>query len=137
MGRRALVSRVDAMRLVVCASETYNQRNVRRAVADSVAACEAIVVVAVEAEIPVEVEIGVAFGCSFVRVIGGKNLALLGGAAIAGALAEGEINAEEKELIENRLGESGLAPDRIKQIHKNMVFTPYRALEQEIFETTS
>ncbi len=43
---------------------------------------------------------------------------------VAGALADGEMHAEEKKLIENRLGESGLAPDQIKQIHKDMVLPP-------------
>lgn len=43
---------------------------------------------------------------------------------VAGALADGEMHAEEKKLIGNRLGESGLAPDRIKQIHKDMVLPP-------------
>jgi hydroxymethylglutaryl-CoA lyase len=61
----ALASRVDAMRLVVCASETYNQRNVRMSVAESVSACEAILDVARRAGIPVEVAISVAFGCPF------------------------------------------------------------------------
>jgi len=119
----------------------------------------------------------------FVRAIGGKNILLLGGAAIAGvlaaekmrqqqpvpgapplpplpstdavpplpplptaapaepqlpqalvfaivrtmvsgALSDGEIHAEEKKLIEGRLGESGLSPDETKQIHKDLVFPP-------------
>jgi hypothetical protein len=45
---------------------------------------------------------------------------------VAGSSTDGEMRAEEKKLIENRLGESGLAPDRIKQIHKNMVLSPSR-----------
>lgn len=120
----------------------------------------------------------------FVRAVGGKNLLLLGGAAIAGAIAaekmrqqpapgapplpplpplpsteavpplpplpaaaaepqpppalvfaivrtmvsaalsDGEIHAEEKKLIEGRLGESGLSIDQTKQIHKDLVFPP-------------
>jgi len=119
----------------------------------------------------------------FVRAIGGKNILLLGGAAIAGAIAaekmrqqqpaagipplpplptteavpplpplptaasaepqlprelvfaivrtmisgalsDGEMHAEEKKLIEGRLGESGLSPGETKQIHKDLVIPP-------------
>ncbi len=120
----------------------------------------------------------------FVRAVGGKNILLLGGAAIAGAIAaekmrappgaagvppippplpttqvvpplpplptaappepqlpkglvfaivrtmvsaalcDGEMHAEEKKLIEGRLGESGLSSDETKQIHKDLVFPP-------------
>jgi uncharacterized membrane protein YebE (DUF533 family) len=121
----------------------------------------------------------------FVRAVGGKNILLLGGAAIAGAIAaekmrqqpapgapplpplpplpsteavpplpplptaapaepqpppglvfaivrtmvsaalsDGEIHAEEKKLIEGRLGESGLSIDQTKQVHKDLVFPP-------------
>ncbi len=42
----------------------------------------------------------------------------------AGALSDGEMHAEEKKLIEGRLGESGLSPDQTKQIHKDLVFPP-------------
>jgi len=121
---------------------------------------------------------------SFVRAVGGKNMILLGGAAIAGALAmekmrssgtattpgagppppapplpplparaatpelpplppplppppdlvyaivrtmvaaalaDGEMHAEEKELIEKRLGESGLSDEQTRQIRKDLV----------------
>jgi uncharacterized membrane protein YebE (DUF533 family) len=112
----------------------------------------------------------------FVRAVGGKNILLLGGAAIAGALAaekmrggqtapplpplpgeatpplpplpvpavpepqlpqpllfaivrtlvagalaDGQMHAEEKKLIEKHLGESGLSPDQVSQIHKDLV----------------
>lgn len=119
----------------------------------------------------------------FVRAVGGKNILLLGGAAIAGAIAaekmrqqqpapgapplpplpplptteavpplptaappepqlppallfaivrtmvsgalsDGEMHAEEKKLIEGRLGESGLSSDETKQIRKDLVFPP-------------
>ncbi|MGH9334144.1 MAG: DUF533 domain-containing protein, partial [Vicinamibacteria bacterium] len=118
----------------------------------------------------------------FVRMVGGKNILLLGGAAIAGAiaadqmrqkpaqgaptlpplppealpplpplpepsasaappipqallfaivrtmvsgaLADGEMQAEERKLIETHLGESGLSPEQTKQIRKDLVFPP-------------
>ena len=56
---------IDALRLVVCASETFNQRNVRMSVAESVRDCEAIVGIASKRDVPVEVAIGVAFACPF------------------------------------------------------------------------
>lgn len=43
---------------------------------------------------------------------------------VAGALSDGEIHAEERTLIENRLGESGLTPEQVKQIHKDLVLPP-------------
>lgn len=43
---------------------------------------------------------------------------------ISGALSDGEMHAEEKKLIEGRLGESGFSPDETKQIHKDLVFPP-------------
>jgi uncharacterized membrane protein YebE (DUF533 family) len=43
---------------------------------------------------------------------------------ISGALSDGEMHAEEKKLIEGRLGESGLSADQTKQIHKDLVFPP-------------
>jgi uncharacterized membrane protein YebE (DUF533 family) len=43
---------------------------------------------------------------------------------VSGALSDGEMHAEEKKLIEGRLGESGLSSDETKQIHKDLVFPP-------------
>jgi uncharacterized membrane protein YebE (DUF533 family) len=43
---------------------------------------------------------------------------------ISGALSDGEMHAEEKKLIEGRLGEAGFSPDETKQIHKDLVFPP-------------
>jgi len=43
---------------------------------------------------------------------------------ISGALSDGEMHAEDKKLIEGRLGESGLSPDETKQIHKDLVIPP-------------
>ena len=56
---------IDGIRLVVCASETFNQRNVRMSVDDSVRECEAIVKIASRINVPAEVAIGVAFACPF------------------------------------------------------------------------
>ena len=59
----AMGSGADAMRVVVCASETYNQRNVRMSVAESLQSCDEILKVGRSSAVPVEVVIGLAFGC--------------------------------------------------------------------------
>jgi hydroxymethylglutaryl-CoA lyase len=59
----AMESGADAMRVVVCASETYNQRNVRMSVAESLQSCDEILKVGQSSAVPVEVAIGLAFGC--------------------------------------------------------------------------
>jgi uncharacterized membrane protein YebE (DUF533 family) len=43
---------------------------------------------------------------------------------VAGALADGEMHAEEKKLIESHLGESGLSPEHVSQVQKDMVIPP-------------
>jgi uncharacterized membrane protein YebE (DUF533 family) len=43
---------------------------------------------------------------------------------VAAALADGEMHAEEKKLIESRLGESGLSQEHTQQIRKDMVIPP-------------
>lgn len=40
---------------------------------------------------------------------------------VAAALADGHMADDEKDLIHKHLGESGLAPDQIAQIHKDLV----------------
>ena len=53
----AVEEEIDALRLVVCASETFNQRNVRMSIAESVRDCEAIVGIASKRD--------VSFACPF------------------------------------------------------------------------
>ena len=60
---RAIEAGVDAMRVVVCASEAYNQRNVRMSVDESLKSCEEVLEAGQSAGTPVEVAIGLAFGC--------------------------------------------------------------------------
>jgi uncharacterized membrane protein YebE (DUF533 family) len=43
---------------------------------------------------------------------------------ISGALSDGEMQAEERKLIETRLEDSGLSPDQTKQVRKDLVFAP-------------
>ena len=61
--QRAIEAGVDAMRVVVCASETYNQRNVGMTVADSLKNCQEIFAAGQRSGVPVEAVIGLAFGC--------------------------------------------------------------------------
>ena len=62
---RAIEASVDAARLVVCATETYNMRNVGLTINESLEACEAMLDVASDSNISVEAVIAVAFGCPF------------------------------------------------------------------------
>lgn len=43
---------------------------------------------------------------------------------VAAALADGHLAAEEKELIHKHLGSSGLSPEQIGQIHKDLIVPP-------------
>ncbi len=61
----AIEEDIDGIRLVVCASETFNQRNVRMSVDESLRECEAIVEIASKRNVPAEVAVGVAFACPF------------------------------------------------------------------------
>ncbi len=63
--QRAIQARVGAMRVVVCASEIYNERNVRMSVAESLTHCETILETGRSSGIPAEVVIGLSFGCPF------------------------------------------------------------------------
>lgn len=56
---------IDGIRIVVCASETFNQRNVRMSVDDSIRECAAVVDIASKHNVPTEVAVGVAFACPF------------------------------------------------------------------------
>ena len=60
---RAIEAGVDAMRVVVCASEAYNQRNVRMSVDESLKSSEEIWEAGQSGGTPVEGAIGLAFGC--------------------------------------------------------------------------
>ena len=61
----ALVADVDEIEVVVSASETHNQRNVKRSVADSIAAAAELTELAHTAGTPVEAIVSTAFGCPY------------------------------------------------------------------------
>lgn len=62
---RAVAARVDAVRFVVCASETYNQKNMNMSVAQSLDALGEVTEICAPVGIHVEPAISVAFGCPF------------------------------------------------------------------------
>lgn len=62
---RAIAAGADSVRLVVCASETYNLQNVGMSIADSLGQCRSMLERAARDELGVEAVIGVAFGCPF------------------------------------------------------------------------
>ncbi len=62
---RALEAGVDAIRLVVCVTETYNQRNVGLSVEESAADFGQIVELAGGEGVPVSAVLGATFGCPF------------------------------------------------------------------------
>jgi hydroxymethylglutaryl-CoA lyase len=62
---RALEAGADMLNLVVSASESHNQSNVRRSTDDSLRGFEAILDMAEQAEVPVRASIATAFGCPF------------------------------------------------------------------------
>ena len=61
--RLAVEAGVDGIRVVICASEAYNQRNVRMSIKESLHACEDTLAVGREKTVPVEAIIALAFGC--------------------------------------------------------------------------
>jgi len=62
---RAVAARADGVRLVVCATETYNQRNVGMSVRRSLDASAEIQAYLAGERVAYEVVIGLAFGCPF------------------------------------------------------------------------
>lgn len=62
---RALEAGVEMLNLVVSASETHNQSNVRRSIDDSLSSFEAVFGLAEGAGVPVRASIATVFGCPF------------------------------------------------------------------------
>ena len=75
----AVAAKVDEIEAVVSASETHNQRNVRRTVAESLTGIYEVVAVAAEAGIAVEGIVSTAFGCPYEGDIAPQRVAQLAG----------------------------------------------------------
>ena len=73
--QRALETGPDDIEVVVSASETHNQRNVRRSVDESLNDIEALASLATDAGIPVEAIVSTSFGCPYEGDIAPKRVA--------------------------------------------------------------
>ena len=76
---RALAAKADELELVVSASETHNQKNVRRTVAESLVAAHELIEVAHGDDVPVEAIVSTAFGCPYEGDVAPERVAQLAG----------------------------------------------------------
>jgi hydroxymethylglutaryl-CoA lyase len=63
--QKAIAAKTDQLVVVISASESHNQKNVRRSISESLAELDAIFTVSQENDIPVIGAIAVAFGCPY------------------------------------------------------------------------
>ncbi len=75
----AVAARVDELEVVVSASETHNQKNVRRTVAESLTGVYEIVELASAAAVPVEGIVSTSFGCPYEGEVAPQRVAQLAG----------------------------------------------------------
>jgi hydroxymethylglutaryl-CoA lyase len=76
--QRALEAGADMLNLVVSASESHNQSNVRRSVAESLRSFEAVLDLAEQSGVPVRASIATAFGCPFEGAVPVDNVLRVG-----------------------------------------------------------
>ncbi len=76
---RAIAARADEVELVVSASETHNQKNVRRSVAESLVGGFEVVELAHAAHIEAEAIVSTAFGCPYEGDVAPERVAQLAG----------------------------------------------------------
>jgi hydroxymethylglutaryl-CoA lyase len=76
---RALAAQADEIQLVVSASETHNQKNVRRTVAESLVGAHELAGLAHDAGVPVEAIVSTAFGCPYEGDIAPERVAQIAG----------------------------------------------------------
>lgn len=117
---RALDAGADEIDVVVSASETHNQHNLRRSVADSLVGIGELVAAAREAGVPVEAIVATSFGCPYEGEVAAERVAQLAGHLVdAGAdrLSFGDTTGmATPRRVHDLLGaleRSGIAPDRI------------------------
>jgi hydroxymethylglutaryl-CoA lyase len=83
---RAIEAKADELELVVSASETHNQKNVRRSVAESLVGGRDVVELAHEAGVEAEAIVSTSFGCPYEGDVAPERVAQLAGHLIdAGA----------------------------------------------------
>jgi hydroxymethylglutaryl-CoA lyase len=116
----AVAARADEIELVVSASETHNQKNVRRSVAESLTGARDVVEIAHAAGIPAEAIVSTAFGCPYEGDVPPERVAQVAGHLLdAGAdrLSFGDTTGmatprRVDELLD-ALGHAGISSDRV------------------------
>lgn len=116
----ALAAKTDELELVVSASETHNQKNVRRSVAESLVAARDLVELAHAESVPVEAIVSTAFGCPYEGDVAPERVAQLAGHLLdAGAdrLSFGDTTGmatprRVHDLLD-ALERAGIAADRV------------------------
>ena len=76
---RAIEAKADELELVVSASETHNQKNVRRSVAESLIGAHDVVALAHEAGIEAEAIVSTSFGCPYEGEVAPERVGQLAG----------------------------------------------------------
>jgi hydroxymethylglutaryl-CoA lyase len=76
---RAIEAKADELELVVSASETHNQKNVRRSVAESLMGARDVVELAHDASIGAETIVSTSFGCPYEGDVAPERVAQLAG----------------------------------------------------------
>jgi hydroxymethylglutaryl-CoA lyase len=116
----ALAAAADEIEVVVSASETHNQRNVRRSVEESIAAAGELTRLAHDASTPVEAIVSTAFGCPYegdvpeTRVAGVAARLHEGGAdRLSFGDTTGMATPARVHRLLDALGAAGIDPDGV------------------------
>jgi hydroxymethylglutaryl-CoA lyase len=117
---RAVAAQADEIELVVSASETHNQRNVKRSVAESLIAARDVVEIAHAGGIEAEAIVSTAFGCPYEGDVAPERVAQLAGHLLdAGAdrLSFGDTTGmatpRRVDDVLDALERAGIATDRV------------------------
>jgi hydroxymethylglutaryl-CoA lyase len=116
----ATEARADELELVVSASETHNQKNVKRSVADSLVGARDVVEIGHSAGIAVEAIVSTAFGCPYEGDVAPERVAQIAGHLVdAGAdrLSFGDTTGmatpRRVDDLLDALGRAGIATERV------------------------
>jgi hydroxymethylglutaryl-CoA lyase len=117
---RALAAKADEIELVVSASETHNQKNVRRSVAESLVAAHEVVELGHGGGVAVEAIVSTAFGCPYEGDVAPERVAQVAGHLVdAGAdrLSFGDTTGmatpRRVDDLLDALDGAGVAPERV------------------------
>jgi hydroxymethylglutaryl-CoA lyase len=117
---RAVEAKADELELVVSASETHNQKNVRRSVAESLTAARDVVKIGHDGGVDVEAIVSTSFGCPYEGDVAPERVAQVAGHLLdAGAdrLSFGDTTGmatpRRVEDLLDALERAGISPDRI------------------------